>query len=118
MTHKKIISTNSITKPIYRSLPSKLPYIAVEWTSTSNNGDSLDGYAHVIQHDDKRMHTSDMNTDFCYDIMSSVFEEDNMRSRRKRNVNTEVKDRAYAAKFKSEFETFDWTSYLDDAAHT
>lgn len=108
-----------------------MAYIAVEWSDASNDGmeDGMEGYVHVVEHDDKRVFTSEMNSDFCLDIICGIVDDDdgNMRLKRQRmgrvgkgssgsssassSVSHENEEKKMVKKFQSEWDKYDWTGY-------
>ena len=132
-THKRrIISTNSISKPFHSCVPAHFPYLVVEWpdmiavqtdegkTDMQSSGGQtgllyiLDAAISINDSELDKEDTGDFNTSFCLDVMAGVLEIDQLERRMMRQRGGQVgvsTERSDVDRFREEWTVFDWTSY-------
>jgi hypothetical protein len=113
--HKTRIFQLSESKPLAKVVPSRFPYICVEWTlPLSQPGrERWGGLAHVVEAPEH------FTNRFCLDIISGALDIDPFVLRRmaagkggRGSREDEEKETARVRDFKREWDTFDWTQYV------
>ena len=117
-THQKQIFQINPKKKLQKLIPSRFPYISVEWSTQSKETKDLqiEGIAHVIE--DKQY----FSNNYCVDVLSSVLDIDpfllrklknknNNQNSSNNNQNNELIERENVEKFRNSWSLYDWTEY-------
>lgn len=99
--HKRVIELSS-DRPLRRAVPSKCPYVAIEWGTEG----ARTGLAHVVENE------ALISSDFCRDVVAGMLSQDPMRMRRGEVDRNEAKETAEAKHFQQKFAPYDWTQYI------
>jgi hypothetical protein len=124
-THKtRILTINNHQQPLHKVVPSRFPYISVEWSveGKSQQEASREGVAHVVED------SSHFTNHFCLDVIAGALDIDPFILRKlssnKKHVagggdpqqqqEDERKEREHVESFRRVWSTYDWTQYAEE----